>query len=166
MLVEQIGVSRYSIYADFGNMQGLFEAALERYNDELIDLRFGPLERSDAGLSEVLSLLDYYGSAGNGPAAGRGCLLCNTAVEFGPNDPTGSAAVQRYFERLSGAFSNALGNARARGELDQSVDPAKEAGFLTATVLGVFVMLRANAPREAIENAAGSAIAHLEGLAA
>lgn len=166
MLVEQIGVTRYSLYSDFGNMQGLFEAALERYNDEVIDVRFGPLEQPEAGLTEVRSVLEFYGTAANGPAAGRGCLLCNTAVEFGPNDPTGSRAIQRYFERLSGAFRNALGNAQREGQLGGAVDTVREADFLTSIVLGMFVMIRANAPSLTIEHAAATAKERIEVLAA
>ena len=166
MLVERIGVSRYSLYSEFGGMQGLFEAALERYNDEVIDLRFGPLERPDAGLGEIRALFDFYGSAGDGPAAGRGCLLCNTAVEFGPVDPTGSGAIQRYFERLSGAFRNALGNAQKQGHLSGSVDTRKEADLLTSVILGLFVLIRANAPSATIEHAGALAKERVEAMAA
>ncbi len=157
MLVDQIGVSRYSLYAEFGNMQGLFNAVLARYNDEIIDARFGPLERPDAGLPEIMALLDFYGAAGTSPAMGRGCLLCNTAVEFGPADPTDSGAVQRYLDRLSSAFRNALDNARKRGHLPDFVDTRKEADLLTSVALGLFVLIRANAPSEIIENAAKAA---------
>lgn len=166
MLVGQIGVSRYSLYSEFGNLQGLFEAALERYNNEIIDRRFGPLERPDADLGDIRALLEFYGSAGNGPAAGRGCLLCNTAVEFGPNDPTRSGAIQRYFNRLSGAFFNALANAQRKGQLPASVNAREEADLLTAVVLGLFVMIRANAPAATIEHAARAAKERLEAIAA
>ena len=159
-------MSRYSLYADFENLQGLFEAALERYNDEIIDSRFGPLERPGAGLDEIVGLLDFYGAAGEGPAAGRGCLLCNTAVEFGPNDPTGQNATQRYFKRLGGAFANALSNARAAGDLRPGIDVQEEADLLTAVVLGLFVMIRAKAPTQGIENAANSAKERVLALAA
>ncbi|NNF24447.1 MAG: hypothetical protein HKN63_06535 [Rhodobacteraceae bacterium] len=165
MLIDQIGVSRYRLYSEFGNMRGLFEAALGRYNDEILDLRFGPLEHTETVLSEVLSVLDFYGPAGNGPTAGRGCLLCNTAVEFGPNDPAGSGATQRYFERLPRAFRNALGNAQKTGQLAGVVDTVREADLLTSVVLGVFVIIRAKAPSGIIEHAATSAKEHIETLA-
>ena len=164
MLVERIGVSRYSLYSDFGNMQGLFEAALERYNDEIIDLRFGPLERPEAGLDEVLAVLDFYGKAGDGPAVGRGCLLCNTAVEFGPEDSIGSSAVQRYFHRLSGAFRNALKNARLQGRIQTTTDTDSEADLLTSVVLGLFVLIRAKAPAAMIRQAAETATVRIKDL--
>lgn len=164
MLVEGLGVNRFSLYAEFGNKQELFEAALERYNQDVIERRFGPLEAPTAGIEEVRALLEFYGSAGRGPASGRGCLLCNTAVEFGPVDPSGAEFVQRYFERLSKAFYKALNNAHSQGELRTSVALRGEADFFTASTLGLFVMIRAKAPPAVIENAAKMAIEHLESL--
>jgi len=96
----------------------------------------------------------------------RGCLLCNTAVEFGPDDPSGAGFVQRYFDRLSAAFCAALDNAHGKGELRPPVEPRAEAGFFTASVLGMFVMLRAKAPATVVEDASRVAIDHLEALRA
>ena len=166
MLVERLGVNRFSLYAEFGNKQRLFEAALERYDEEVIERNFGPLETPRAGTEEIRALLEFYASSGKGPASGRGCLLCNTAIEFGPVDPGGAGFVQRYFKRLSRAFCTALDNAYNRGELRNSVTPREEADFFTASVLGLFVMIRAKAPPTFIENAANVAIEHLEGLRA
>ncbi|MBQ0718596.1 MAG: TetR/AcrR family transcriptional regulator [Gammaproteobacteria bacterium] len=164
MLVEGLGINRFSLYAEFGNKQKLFDSALERYNQTVIERNFGPLEALDAGVKEVRSLLEFFASAINGPASGRGCLLCNTAVEFGPDDPSGAGFVQQYFERLSKAFYKALNNAYSNGELRNSVSLRKEADFFTASTLGLFVMIRAKAPPTIISNAAEMAVEHLEGL--
>ena len=165
-LCEALGVNRFSIYAEFGNKQALFDAVLQRYDDEAVERNFGPLEAPGAGLKEIRALLDSFGSARKSPAWGRGCLLCNTAVEFGPDDPSGSGFVKRYFKRLSAAFESSLTNARRNGDLHQSVDPRREAGFLTSSVLGMFVMLRAKAPTSVIKGAAQSAINYLDTLQA
>ena len=164
MLVEGLGVNRYSLYAEFGSKQGLFDAALERYDEKVVERNFGPLESPTASIAEVRALLEFFALAAKSPAWGRGCLLCNTAVEFGPDDPTGNSFIQRYFKRLSVAFNTALDNAQREGELAPSVAPRKEAGFFTASVLGLFVMLRAQAPPPAIKSAVGVAIEHLEAL--
>jgi TetR/AcrR family transcriptional repressor of nem operon len=166
MLVEGLGVNRFSLYAEFGNKQQLFDAALERYNKEVVERNFGPLEAPSAGINEVRALLKFYASAGKGPASGRGCLLCNTAVELGPEDPGGAKFVQRYFKYLSKAFYKALKNAHGKGELRKSVALKEEADFFTASTLGLFVLIRAKAPAVVIENAAKMAIEHLEGLRA
>ena len=164
MLVQGLGLSRYALYNEFGSKQGLFDAALQRYDEQVVSRSFGPLEAPDAGLDEIRALMDYYAEAVHGPAAGRGCLFCNTAVEFGPLDPSGAGFVQRYFARISAAFENALSNAQARGQLGEEVRPSEEAGFFTASMLGIFVMLRAKAPAPTIESATRIAQEHLAGL--
>jgi TetR/AcrR family transcriptional repressor of nem operon len=164
MLTDGLGVNRYSLYAEFGSKQALFDAALERYDQTVIERSFGPLESPGAGLAEVRALLSFYGSSRARHAAGRGCFLCNTAVELGPQDPSGAGFVKRYFKRLSGAFHSALSNASDTGELHPSVDLRKEADFFTASVLGLFVMLRAEAPSTVIRHAAQVAVEHLDAL--
>lgn len=164
MLVDGLGVNRFSLYKEFANKQALFEKTLERYNSVVVERNFGPLEAKDARMEEIRLLLDFFASASRGAASGRGCLLCNTAVEFGPTDPGGSQFVLRYFTRITKAFYNALTNANNKGELRDSVSLKEEADFFTATTLGLFVMIRAKAPPKVIENAAKMAIAHLEEL--
>ena len=164
MLVDGLQVNRFSLYAEFGNKQALFDAALERYDKQVVERNFGPLETPTAGIEEIRALLEFYASASSGPASGRGCLLCNTAVEFGPADPSGAEFVQRYFKRLSNAFCKALNNAQSKGVLRKAVALREEADFFTASTLGLFVLLRAKAPPAIIENAAKMAIEHLEGL--
>ena len=46
----------FSLYAEFENKQKLFDAALDRYNQKVVELNFGPLEAPDAGIEEVRSL--------------------------------------------------------------------------------------------------------------
>ena len=166
MLVEELGVNRFSLYAEFGSKQGLFDAVLQRYDDKVVERNFGPLKEPGAGIDEIRALLEFFGSARKSPAWGRGCLLCNTAVEFGPEDPSGAGFIQRYFDRISTSFLSALENARNNGELRNSVVPGREAGFFTASVLGMFVMLRAKAPVPVMQGAAHVAIEHLEAIRA
>ena len=166
MIEETLGVNRSSIYAEFGSKQGLFDAALEQYRQTNVDHRFGPLHEPEAGISGITAVFAFYGAAGDGPASGRGCLLCNTAIELGRDDPSDTEAVPRYLEYISGAFKSALDDAARNGDLHSTVDTADQAQFLAASILGIFVMLRAAAPPNAIAAAASAAIDHVESLRA
>lgn len=162
VLVKETGASRYNLYSSYGSKEGLFSAALDRYNEAIINARFGPLEQPDADIEDVSALLEFYGDAGSGPVAGIGCLLCNTAIEFGGrNQPD---AVSRYFERLSGAFRNALDNALSKSQLRAEVDTITLSDFLCSSVLGLFVLIRAKAHPERIRNAAMQSQSYLESL--
>ena len=108
VLVRETGASRYNLYSSYGNKEGLFTAALDRYNQEIIDTRFGPLEQPNADLDDILALLEFYGAAGSGPVAGLGCLLCNSAVEFGGRfDIEAANPDLQCATHLRGAFADA-----------------------------------------------------------
>ncbi|MFT6399334.1 MAG: TetR/AcrR family transcriptional repressor of nem operon [Bradymonadia bacterium] len=164
VLVEELGVNRNSLYSEFGSKQALFDACLERYDAGAISRNFGPLEAPDAGLKQVRQVVEFFASAAAAPAMGRGCLLCNTAVEFGPEDPSGHDFVANYLARLSGSFLNALSNAKRDGTLRATASVDDEAQFLTATVLGIFVMLRAAADPAMIRGATNVAIRHIRAI--
>ena len=165
-LVEHLGVNKFSLYAEFGSKQALFDAALRRYEQQFMNDVFGPLEAADAGLNSIAELFERFGKDAAGPASGLGCLLCNTAVELAGDDSSGEPFVQRYFGRVQAAFQNALANARRAGDLQVGVVAVDEARFLTATALGIFVMVRARTAPIVVQGAGRVAKRHLDTLRA
>jgi len=111
-------------------------------------------------------VIQLFASAARGKSSGLGCLLCNTAVERAANDKVARGFADRYFQRLTKAFQNALGNAQRSGEIDPEVDTVAQARFLTSAVLGIAVLVRAKAPPAIVEGAAEVALAHVGSLVA
>ena len=145
VLVEELGVNRKSMYAEFGSKQELFEAALERYDEHHLSAVLAPLEAPDAGVDAIREAFAGYASASEGWARGRGCLLCNTAVERAALDPAARRHVDAYLARLARAFRNALENARRTGDVDPAVDLEELAAFFTMSLIGVAAIIRAEA---------------------
>ena len=152
-LVTELGVNRKSMYAEFGSKQALFEASLERYDQEHLSRVLAPIERADAGADAIRQAFDGYASASVGWARGRGCLLCNTAVERAALDPGSARHVDAYLERLTRAFGHALANAVDAGDVDSGTDLDELAAFLTTALIGVAACIRAEAPAEQIQAA-------------
>ena len=146
MLVAELGVNRKSMYAEFGSKQGLFDAALERYSTKHLSAVLAPIEAPDASVDEIREAFSRYASASEGRFRGRGCLMCNTAVERGPLDPESGRHVTAYFARLTRAFRRALGNGQRAGEIDAEADLDELAAFLTTALIGVAACIRAEAP--------------------
>ena len=71
-LVEELGVNRKSMYAEFGSKQGLFEAALERYARHHLSAVLAPIESPDADADSIREAFEGYASASGGWARGRG----------------------------------------------------------------------------------------------
>ncbi len=70
----------------------------------------------------------------------------------------------RCFQQIPSSFDAALTEAVHTGEIPKSTDTSAHAYHLTATILGIYVLIRAAASPEAISGAPTSAIDYVEAL--
>jgi TetR/AcrR family transcriptional repressor of nem operon len=161
-LVEELGVNRKSLYSEFGSKQQLFESALERYNSEHLSRVLAPIEAPDAGVDAIREAFAGYATASEGWFFGRGCLMCNTAVERAALDPGSARFVAEYLDRLTRAFRRALENGHAAGEVGPSANLDELAAYFTTMLIGVAACIRAEAPPDQIRAACDVAAAVLD----
>lgn len=163
-LVAELGVNRKSMYAEFGSKQGLFDAALDHYNSTSLTAVLAATEAEDAGLEAIRSTLAGFAAAGEDWAQGRGCLLCNTAVERGVLDGSSGERVDAYFERLAQAFGAALEAAQRSGEIDATADLADLSAFFTMSLVGIATLAKGRADPGQIHAATRVALSVLDDL--
>ncbi len=159
-LVDELGVNRKSMYAEFGSKQELFEATLGHYDRKHLTRVLAPIEAADAGVDAIRQAFAGYASASEGWFRGRGCLMCNTAVERGALDPASGRFAAAYLERINRAFRHALENGRRGGDLDETADLDEMAACLTTLLIGVAASIRAEAPPEQL-HATGRAVSSI-----
>ena len=163
-LVDHIKINRYSLFAEFGTKQGLFEAALALYESEIVQWYFGALEAPDAGLDELIAVIEFFASAAGTPGTERGCLICNSATERAAHDQVSRNFVESYVNRISAAIGRALEHAREQGDLRDDVNTEQESRLLASTLLGFFVLLRAQIEPIILQSASRAAIEHIKSL--
>ena len=161
-LVEELGMNRKSMYAEFGSKQELFEAALERYSEINLSRVLGPIEAPDANAQSIRDAFVGYASASETKFNGLGCLMANTAVERAALDPGSAKFVDAYLNRLSKGFRNALENARKDGDVSEAANLDDLAAHFVNAVVGISALLRAKATPEQIY-AAGRGITSVLG---
>ena len=147
-LVEELGINRKSMYAEFGSKQDLFEAALERYSAINLSRVLGPIEAPDANAQTIRNAFLGYASASETKYSGLGCLMANTAVERAALDPGSARFVDAYLERLTKGFRNALENACHDGDVDKEANLDDLAAHFVNSVVGISALLRAKATPE------------------
>ncbi len=160
-LVEELGINRKSLYAEFGSKQDLFEAALERYSEKHLSRVLAPIEAPDANAQSIRDAFSGYASASETQFRGLGCLMANTAVERAALDPGSAKFVDAYLERLRVGFRNALENARVDGDVSAEADLDDLAAFFAMSVVGISALLRANATPEQMYAASRGAVSVL-----
>jgi TetR/AcrR family transcriptional repressor of nem operon len=156
-LAAHMGINAYSLFAEFESKQGLYKAALALYRHEVVTGIFAALDRADAGLDEILDLLEFFAERACAPSANRGCLASNAACERGASDPASQAYFAEHIERIEALLRKALVNAQARGKLRPDVSCVDEARLLAMVVLGFTVSMRAEVDGERVVGAARAA---------
>ena len=144
-LVDELGMNRKSMYAEFGSKQELFEAALKRYSEVNLTRVLAPIETPDANAQSIRDAFLGYASASETKYRGLGYLMANTAVERAALDPGSAKYVDAYLERLTKGFRNALENARQDGDIDKDADLDDLAAHFVNSVVGISALLRAKA---------------------
>ena len=160
-LVEELGVNRKSMYAEFGSKQELFEAALARYSEIHLSRVLAPIENPDADLSSIHEAFRGYASSTDSAFNGLGCLMANTAVERAALDPGSAKFVDAYLNRLNKGFETALKNASLSGEIASDSVISDLSSFLAMSVVGVSALIRAKAPSEQVYAACRAVVANL-----
>lgn len=145
-LEDATGLKAGSIYNSFGDKQGLFRAAFAHYVEHVLRARIAehaPPEAGLAGLRALFISLMYEPDDGT-----LGCLITNSAVEFGGSDAQ-PAAVHAALEILADLFGQRL--------------PATQSVKLLALYQGILVLVRAGWNKPALEAMVQAEFDQLEG---
>lgn len=164
-LTEAMGINPPSLYACFGNKEGLLKAALDRYTklrgvwmDEVVA---APTAR-DVAERMLMGIADKQTDPANPP----GCLLVQGGIACG----TGSESVPFELAARRAENEDQLRDrfirAKADGDLKESADPAALARYVSAVAVGMGVMASSGADREALRQVASMAVQAVEAQAA
>ncbi len=161
-LVEHTGVAHAGLYTAFGGKRELYQAALDHYDITYGNMLFGPMEKPDACRAQVEEFFYFILRAVKAEKFQNGCMMCNTAVEFG-NDEQGVLSVaSANVERMTSALENALKRAHANGEVRDDLDPVATASFFGSVFYGIAVLSRSKTDPKRIEDTIDMALATLD----
>lgn len=145
-LERATGLSSGSLYNSFGDKDAIFHLVLERYVNTIVAGRLtkhlAHEDRLEGLRALFMTLLDEPGGGSSG------CLLTNTAVEFGPAQSQALAELNRGFRLQESSFLTAVehvwpGRADARAI----------ARRLLVLYQGFLVLIRSGHPKEELREA-------------
>ncbi|MFB7495959.1 TetR/AcrR family transcriptional regulator [Streptomyces sp. NPDC056161] len=137
-LTQHLGIGQGSLYAAFGDKDGLYRAALEHYRATLAAAALRSLEEGTDARSAIRALLTERVRIAVGQG-GRGCLAVNAACERLPHDPSIRRIVRDMQDAGRDALTEILRAAVERGEIAARHDPHTTAAFLVTFLNGLLV---------------------------
>lgn len=160
-LADSTGVNVSTLYSEFGSKEGLYSAALEMYERDVVTAFFGPLEAPDATIATVRATLRQFPAMAKQVSKAPGCLVTNAAVEQAPTPLASHDAMGRYIDRVSAGIQHAISNTRDARPLDPAA-AERFAHQLVAVFIGLFVMTRAQVDPAILDDVVESAVVQLD----
>ena len=157
-LTKAMGINPPSLYAAFGNKEGLLKAALDRYSEQRKQfLRTAFDEPTARKVAERLlhGIADFHTDPGNPPGClfTQGGLACGDGAEAIPRELASRRA------RMEESVRERFDRAKREGDLPRDADPAALARYLSTVMHGMGVQAAAGATREELRQTADLALA-------
>ena len=156
-LIAAMGISKSSFYETFGSKYDLFLSAIENYVETRVGGAVSVLDGEPSGKKAVAKIFAHFIENGE-----RGCLLCNSAVEFALRDPAVENHITRGMKRLEDAYHRAVVRGQEAGEIPAGKDARPLARFLLNCEHGLFVSSRSGLDKEALGEVVQVALSALE----
>jgi TetR/AcrR family transcriptional repressor of nem operon len=148
-LETHLGLGRQSLYNTFGDKQTLFLKALERYHRAVSEGALAQLNAPGAGLAAIRAFFRASVKSLTAPGPRRACLIANTLLERGSQDPDALLRCNRARADLERGLRRALAQAKTRGEVGQDLDVEATATLLVIQNYGLSVLAKTGAtPQE------------------
>lgn len=164
-LTEAMGINPPSLYACFGNKEGLLKAALDRYtklrNVWMDEVVAAPTAR-DVAERMLMGIADKQTDPANPP----GCLLVQGGIACGTGSETVPFELAARRAENEDQLRDRFIRAKAEGDLKESADPAALARYVSAVSVGMGVMASSGSDREALQQVASVAVQAVEAQSA
>ncbi len=158
-LAAAMGINQYSVYASFETKAGLFERALNRYIDDVVEgAVLLPLRSEGAAMPALREFLEGFVHTKKLDVP-DGCLICNTMIDTTQHTPPVLRAIKRYRDVVKKAFSVAITNEFP--QMPRSVVRARS-DFLLSSILGLFVQKKMGAEGRPVQTLVDEIIAAVE----
>ena len=153
-LEDATGIKRISLYNAFGDKEGLFLAALDRYHLGALEVYQGMVAQGDLDAIQKLFAAMSAPADVNAPAH-AGCLMVNTVLDVRRASDEVKKRIKGYRKLLRSSFVSALKNARSSGQMaaDDSLIEQR-ATYLLGLLWGALAMIRVDGKTTAAKDVA------------
>lgn len=164
-LTEAMGINPPSLYACFGNKEGLLKAALDRYT-KLRDAWMDGVVAAPTARAVAERMLMGIADKQTDPANPPGCLLVQGGIACGTGSENVPFELAARRAQNEDQLRDRFARAKAEGDLKESSDPAALARYVSVVSVGMGVMASSGADHEALRQVASVAVQAVEAQSA
>ncbi len=161
-LLAATGLSKSSLYNQFGGKRELFKQCLSGYRRQSVERmsqRLGSSLSAGEFLTAILNSVACDPSSGVSP---RGCFVMNTATEFGQTDSEIAQLVEHSLAHFKQVFLEAILRGQASGEFSSERSAEDMATYILSSMAGLRTMVKSGIDTAAVQRTVDLILAALK----
>ena len=148
-LLKAMALSKSSLYQAFGGKRQLFTQCLARYQERFMSELGKQLEKADSGRQFIEEVFQSVADTAQQPAGAKGCLVANSASEFGQREIGFAKPVAQGLRGLGAVFTAALKRAQSEGEVASRTDLNALSSYLVSSMTGLRTLIKSGLDKHA-----------------
>ena len=161
-LMKAAGVQKQSLYCAFGDKRSLFLKCLNLYSKQTLFEIQRMLNETDSAVEGVERVMRFASQAPESKNCPPGCLMANTALELGLNDPGVAEEIRKMFRGVEKMLAAAVRKAQAQGEISKKLDCVAIGQALSNTISGIRILEKTGASKQQIRRVLETALATIQ----
>jgi AcrR family transcriptional regulator len=160
-LTDAMGINPPSLYAAFGNKEGLFLCVVEAYSDRVTASMASALDRPTA-YESLAALLHSAANSYTDPSRPPGCLYVQGGLAASDRAQAVQAELAKRRAHNTGLIRERLERATLEGDITVAGDPARISNYVSTITNGMAVLAADGATRNQLHDTAETALLAFE----
>jgi len=161
-LMKAAGVQKQSLYCAFGDKRSLFLKCLNLYTRQFLLEIQKMLNGEGSPLAGIERVMRFASEAPDPKSFPPGCLMANTALELGLDDPGVADAIRRMFRGIEKMLGAAVRKAQTQGQISKNLDCVAVGQSLANTISGIRILEKTGASKQQVRTVIETALVAIQ----
>jgi len=148
-LVDELGISRSSLYDTFGDKRKLFIVALKEYRKKMAGTMIEMIEKSTDAIKQIFLAATYEALEDK---LKKGCFMVNSAIELVSTDNEVAEIVNGNMQDVENALCRLIKKGQDMGQFNTNNSALSLARFLFNTILGIRVASKSDKEKKVYDD--------------
>ena len=151
-LVDELGISRSSLYDTYGDKFQLFKMVLTKYREDFSAAMIHLIDTSDDVEKTVKEIFAYVITASLQQKFSKGCFMVNSSVELAPHHAEVAEMVNANMQDIEDALFRLMKKGQEAGKFSKSHTPRSLARYVFNTISGLRIASKSGADKKVLDD--------------
>lgn len=151
-LVDELGISRSSLYDTYGDKYQLFKSSLLQYRKQFAGALIEISDKSDDFEKTLKDIFKYVVTESLQEKCSKGCFMVNSSVELAPHNSEIAEIVNANMQDVEDALFRLIKKGQEAGQFSNSHSPRSLARFIFNAISGLRVASKSGADKKVFDD--------------